>query len=238
MADNPLLPQDRLRELRALMLRVRELERRRRRGASARSADCPAREALLAAALLHLGPGDLLSAPADDETSRELAPASPGGSPNHDLPPSLRLPLCAGSARGMQAAATDRLTVAYVSAGAQEPLWEDALSWAYRDQLPLLLLCADVQNAARRTRGGRTQAPITWPTLTRLAQRLRLPVFPVDGQDAVAVYRVMQECTDRARSRGGPSVVWAVLSGAALSRGEQPLARLEAYMAARDIPLA
>lgn len=236
MADNPLLPQDRLREMRALMLRIRDLEKRNRRARGA-SSSRPAREAFLAATLLHMKAGDLLSAPADDRTLRELAPTCPGGAANHDLPANLRLPLCAGAARGMQAAGVDSIAVAFTNAGLKEPLWTDAIAWAHRDRLPLIVLCADEQRPNRSARARHDDPPLTWSSVTKLTQKLRAPLFPVDGHDAVAVYRVMQEITGRARSKGGPSVVWAVAGVDALPRREQPIARLESYMAARDIPL-
>lgn len=227
MADNPLLPQQRLRELHALMQRIRKLERRQPHGV--------AREALLGSVLLHLDTGDLLSGPTNDRTIRDLAP---GPSANH-LPPNLRLPLCAGAARGMQAARTDRLTVAIAESGTSEPGWIDALTWAHRDQLPFLLVCADPQPPPKPSRksASRGTPALSWTSITQVAHRLRLPVFPVDGLDAVAVYRVMQESSARARARGGPSVLWAVLDTSALPRRQQPLPRLEAYMTIQGISL-
>jgi pyruvate dehydrogenase E1 component alpha subunit len=228
LADNPLLPQHRLRELHALMLRVRNLERRQ--------PHTSAREALLASMLLHLAPGDLLSGPAGDRTLRELAPSSTPTTPQNDLPASLRLPLCAGAARGMQAASPDHLTVAYAEAGAREPGWLDAITWAHRDKLPLLLVCADT-TAGRAPRSSTKVAPLTWPAVSLLAKKLRLPLFPIDGDDAVAVFRVMQETTARARTQGGPSILWAVMSTGSVPRKQQPLGRLETYMSARGISL-
>jgi pyruvate dehydrogenase E1 component alpha subunit len=73
--------------------------------------------------------------------------------------------------------------------------------------------------------------------MQRLAKKLHLPVFAVDGEDAVAVYRVMQESVLRARAGGGPAVFWAVLSPQRPSRSDLPLARLRSYLAARRIPL-
>jgi pyruvate dehydrogenase E1 component alpha subunit len=229
LADNPLLPEHRLRELHALMLHIRKLERRQPHPS--------AREALLASMRLHLTPGDLLSGPAHDRTLRELAPASSSATtPHHNLPPSLRLPLCAGAARGMQAASPDHLTVAYAEAASRESGWLDALTWAHRDQLPLLLVCADSTNGrvARAPSRG-PSAPLTWTAVSQLAKKLHLPLFPVDGDDAVAVFRVMQETAARARAQGGPSVLWAVLSTGPVARKQQPLRRLETYMAARGI---
>lgn len=231
MADNPLLPQDRLRELRASMQRIRVLERRR---------STAAREALLGATLIHLSAGDLVSGAADDRTLREVAPKSTAGDDAHDVPQSLRIPLCAGAARGMQTAGTDRLSLAFVEAGSAAPGWEDALRWAHRDRLPFLLIVADDGTSASRrgaSRSSRNGAPLLWPELTRIGRDLHLPHFPVDGEDAVAVYRVMQETSARTRSGGGPSVIWAVLTAGRLSPRQQPLKRLEAYMSARGIRL-
>lgn len=228
MADNPLLPQDRLRELHALMQRIRTMDRRRSKAA---------REALLAATLIHLSAGDLVSGLPDDRTLQELAPKSSAGEDAHDLPQNLRIPLCAGAARGMQTAGTDHLTSAFVEAGSTETGWADALRWALRDRLPFLLIVADNGTTAVGRRSSRTAAPLLWPEITKLGKSLHLPHFPVDGEDAVAVYRVMQETSARARSGGGPSVIWGMLNSERLSPGQQPVKRLEAYMAARGIRL-
>ena len=227
MADNPLLPQARLRELYALIQRIRTLDRKSR----------TAREALLAATLIHLSAGDLISGRAEDATLRSLAPKSSAGDDAHDVPQNLRIPLCSGAARGMQTAGTDRLAVAFTVAGTPENGWADALRWAHRDQLPFLLVVVDDGTQANRKRSAGSERPLLWPELTKLAHGLHLPHFPVDGEDAVAVYRVMQETSARARSGGGPSVIWAMLSPERLAPGQQPLKRLEGYMAARGIRL-
>ncbi|HEY4010533.1 MAG TPA: thiamine pyrophosphate-dependent enzyme [Acidobacteriaceae bacterium] len=226
MADNPLLPQNRLRELHALIDRIRQMDRRKHTNA---------REALLGATLIHLSKGDLVSGRAEDATLRAFAPESSAGDEAHQLPANLRLPLCAGAARGMQTAGTYRLAVAFAEAATPEPLWVDALRWAHRDRLPMLLIVAD-DGAARSHRGAAGAAtPLTWPELTKLSRSLQLPHFPVDGEDAVAVFRVMQETSARARSGGGPSVLWAMLSSERPTGRQQPLRRLEAYMAGRGI---
>jgi len=228
LADNPLLPQARLRELHALMRRIRATDRRKTN---------VAREALLAAALIHLSTGDLVSGRADDATLHTLAPKSKTGDDAHDVPQSLRIPLCAGAARGMQTAGTDRITVAFTEAGAPEIGWVDALRWAHSDRLPFLLIVDDDGTRARSKVTPRNEPALLWPELTKLAHGIHLPHFPVDAEDAVAVYRVMQETSARARSGGGPSVIWAMLSAERLAPRQQPLKRLEAYMAARGIRL-
>jgi len=80
---------------------------------------------------------------------------------------------------------------------------------------------------------------LTWAAMVPFAKKLRLPILAVDGEDAVAVYRVMQESVIRARYGGGPAVLWTVTTppGTALTRGRQPLARLERYLAVRKIKL-
>ena len=226
MADNPLLPQARLRELRALMHRIRAADRRKTK---------TAREAVIAATLIHLSAGDLVSGRADDATLRALAPKSNAGDDAHDVPQSLRIPLCAGAARGMQTAGTNRIAIAFTEAGAPETGWADALRWAHRDRLPFLLIVADNGAGVRRRATLRHAPQLLWPELTKIAHGIHLPHFPVDGEDAVAVYRVMQETSARARSGGGPSVIWAMLSAERLASRQQPLKRLEAYMAARNI---
>jgi pyruvate dehydrogenase E1 component alpha subunit len=226
LADNPLLPQNRLRELHAMIAHARAMDRRRSGGA---------REALVAATMIHLSAGDLVSGRAGDRTVREIAPNGAAGEEAHELPANLRLPLCAGAARGMQTAGTDRVAVCFAEAGTPEPGWGDALRWAHRDHLPLLVVVTDDGTRANRKRSARNSPALSWPELTKLARGMHLPHFPVDGEDAVAVYRVVQETAARARSGGGPSVIWAMLTGERLTPRQQPLRRLEQYMTARGI---
>jgi TPP-dependent pyruvate/acetoin dehydrogenase alpha subunit len=58
---------------------------------------------------------------------------------------------------------------------------------------------------------------------------LSLPVIIVDGSDAVAILRVIQECTRRATQGHGPSLVEC-------PRGDQdPLTSMRVYMQTRDL---
>lgn len=240
MSENPLLPHRKLRELHSLMLRCRELERKDKSRNSAR-------EALLAATSIHLLPGDLLSASTADQVSVQLAPEgkkpSKSGSLIATAALSTRLPLCAAAARGLQAAGTDGIVLAFTQAGAAEPGWQAALEWAQQSQLPLLVACSDATGGAASRSGKLREPALDFATISKFAKRVKLPVLTVDGEDAVAVYRVMQESVLRARFGGGPAVLWAVmtpLNGAApkLPRSSQPVARLESYLAARDIPFS
>jgi pyruvate dehydrogenase E1 component alpha subunit len=234
LPENPLLPNRKLRELHALMARCRELDRRH--------PGTPAREALLAATSMQLLPGDVLLAESGDRAAASLAPASGStAKPQKATPPVPPLALAASMAAGLKAAAAAQdahagLVLAYARPGAVEPGWAAVLEWAHRSELPLLLCCADATGGAAPH--GPVKLPqLTWNTLTRVAGKLRLPVLAVDGEDAVAVYRVMQESVIRARSGGGAAVLWAVVSPQRPPRTQAPLARLETYMAARRIPL-
>ncbi len=212
MSENPLLPHAKLRELHALMLRTREFERKQR-------AKSGSREALLAATAIHLLPGDILCTNDADPSAESLAPLS--------------------KSRGLQGAGSEGLVLAYATAGAPEVGWRSGLAWAQEARLPLVLACFDATAGAAPRKSPTQKEPLTWATMTRFARQIGLPILAVDGEDAVAVYRVMQESAIRARYGGGPAVIWAVATPPAtgLTRSQQPLARLERYLAVRDIKL-
>jgi TPP-dependent pyruvate/acetoin dehydrogenase alpha subunit len=236
LSENPLLPHRKLRELHALMLRCRALERKQTSDG--------AREALLAATLMQLLPGDLLSASEGDAAAGQLAPEAkkPGiGSVVGGAAVEARLALGAAAARGLQAAGSDGLVLAFTRAGGAEPGWMDALEWAQGSQLPLIVACADATNGARARRAKRQEPGLDFVSMSKLAKRLKLAVLTVDGEDAVAVYRVMQESVLRARQGGGPAVLWAVMTPtravATMPASSRPVARLRSYLSARKISL-
>lgn len=245
MAEHPLLPHQRLRELYALLGRARKLCRR------CDGAVSPSREALLAATLIHLAAGDLVSGEPDDAALASLASTLlPDAAPSlsADLPSTAgtdRLVLSAAAARGVQAAGRQGLTIAFTSSRRGDTAgWRDALAWAVDKRLPLLVVCSDdhrkppTRSPARTAKSGNTECPFTWTELNRLTRQIRVPVFSMDGEDAVAVYRVVQETVLRARSGDGPSVLWAVLGAETSGKPLDPLARLRKYMSARDIALS
>jgi hypothetical protein len=233
--ENPLLPHRRLKELHALMLRCHTLDRRKAG---------PAREALLAAAAIQLRPGDLIFGEGVDTTAEALAPPpkpnafSTGKSAAEPiagirLPKASRLTLYAATALGLRIAGSDGVVMALATAGSTEPGWAAALEYAHHARLPLLLVCAD--STGGRARGG--TSALSWQAVSKLAKKLHLPVLSVDGEDAVAVYRVAQESVLRARVGDGPAVIWGVLTpkGTKSSRSMQPIARMESYLAARGL---
>ena len=250
MAENPLLPNAELRALRNLTRRCIALDAkgaRTRKAGGARNA-LPGREALLAGTALQLKPGDLIIPERDDATVAELAPADPHlAEGSTDILPAVsrqapRLMLAAAMAAALRAAGTDRVVVVYLRERATEPDWDAALAWAQQRQLPMILVCADPRgpNAFQAdTRAAKTA--FTWSSVNTTAHRLQLPVLTLDGEDAVAVYRAMQESLLRARGGGGPAILWGMLTPAAEHAAGawsgQPLRRLEQYMRARRIPL-
>jgi hypothetical protein len=235
LPENPLLPHRKLRELHALMLHTRKLEQKQKSPL--------AREALLAATTMQLLPGDLLSARPNDLTAAQLAPVgkkpTTTGTPPPPPPQPKPLPLCAAAARGLQAAGTDALILAFAQASADEPGWLPALEWAQQAQLPLILACTDPAAALpARPHLKKSSPTLNFATLSRLAARTKLAILTVDGEDAVAVYRVMQESIIRARLGGGPAVIWAIMSAARPTRSTQPIARLQHYLTVRKITFA
>ncbi len=256
MAENPLLPDDELRALLALTKRCAKLgaaavpkhglaTARKRKGAL-----LPSREALLAGTALQLKPGDLLLPEATDSIASSLAPMPAGPSevafplvPELGKSSSSRLLLGAAMAAALRAAGTDRIVLSYGRAGAPDSEWATALGWAQAHLLPFVFAFADPRGAkAFRPSTGEGEGAPTWEAVESLARRLKMPILSVDGEDAVAVYRVMQESVIRARAGGGPAILWAMLpSGRDLAAGRPadatPVARLQRYLRARKISL-
>ena len=119
-------------------------------------------------------------------------------------------------------------SITYLPADA-EAGWQEALTYAATARLPLILVIASVE-----TLRAANLKSLTWPALSKLAKKLRLPVLTVDGADAVAVYRVMQESAHRARLGDGAAVIWCALP-AKNSAARDPLRNMKTYLAARNL---
>ena len=85
------------------------------------------------------------------------------------------------------------------------------------------------------------QDTLSWQAVHRTAQKLQMPLLAADGEDAVAMYRVMQESVLRARSGGGPAILWAMLPGPRdiirRAPADAPLNRLRRYLRSRKIAI-
>lgn len=205
------------------------------------------REALLAVTTMQLRPGDLLLAETGDATAAHLAPrAAEAREVPGPLLPAMRaaprLLLAASMAAALKASGTDHLVLIFVRPDAAEPDWISALQWAQNRLLPLILVFADARGrgAFQASSFARTDT-LSWQSVSRTTQKLQMPVLAADGEDAVAMYRVMQESVLRARSGGGPAILWAMLPHAReLARrppADAPLNRLRRYLRSRKIAL-
>lgn len=243
MAENPLLPHRKLKELHALILRCRALDRALRGKTKS-----PAREALLAASAIHLQPGDLVFAEANDPVAASLSPAPKSFSRKHSrkTPPlqtaEFNLPRLAAAAAAAHSLSpkAKNLVLAHTHENAIEPNWPATLRFAQANHLPLLFLCAGVQpHPKQRASDKNNRSAFIWESVGRLCARLHLPLLPVDGEDAVALFRVFQESSFHARAGAAPAVIWAMFhpTTIALTRSQTPVARLEAYCRARGIKL-
>jgi pyruvate dehydrogenase E1 component alpha subunit len=241
LAENPLLPHRKLKELHALILRYRALDRALRG-----KTKYPAREALLAASAIHLHPSDLVFSESNDTVTASLAPP-PRKSPRRsksaivetaafNLP---RLAAAAGAANSLNRKSKN-FVLAFTHENAIEPNWTATLRFAQANKIPLLFVVAGIYPHPKL--GAATKAnrnAFTWEGVGRLCSRLHLPLLPVDGEDAVALFRVFQESSFHARAGAAPAVIWAMFhpTTVALTRSQTPIARLEAYCRARGIKL-
>jgi len=231
LAENPLLPNRRLKEMLELMRKSRKLDG----GAG--------REALLAATVIHLEDGDILLGQTGDKAVSTLTPKQKKNprvtwdavlEPEGDvaLPKAPRMALAAAMAQGLRAAGNGGVVLAMTQTGAKEEGFADALAYAQNARVPLLVAVSDA------TDGRAKKGAVQFGDAEKIAKKLQLPLFPVDGEDAVAVYRVMQECTLRARNGEGPAILWCVMAAKAsgtMTQPQMPIARLEKYLAVRGI---
>lgn len=232
MHENPLLPNARLKEMYALMQRCRLLAQQTR-------PTQPRLEAILAASMLHLEAGDVCLPLPGSRTSEVLSAerlADHADALHTPQPDTQAIHYAVGTALALKLQAARRYTLTYTPTGSatarSQQGWQDSLAYAFSAQLPLVLLCAD---HAAKSPATNTNA-ITWPMMSKFAKKLRLPVLTVDGADAVAVYRVMQESAHRARQGDGLAVIWCALPPVKdKSAASDPLRKMKAYLSVRGL---
>jgi TPP-dependent pyruvate/acetoin dehydrogenase alpha subunit len=226
--ENPLVPHKRLRELWLAMAQARMVEEAcakalgRRRGARLRLVSMRGEEAVRAGAVLQLEPGDLVSDCTDSAGMEFLLGAKPkdvlrqltGGAAAKNPDPAIaarrvpaaadagaRLLLAAGAAAALKPGAEPRpVVVSFLKSEEMESAGvQAAIRVAAEHELPILMYLLPADPAGGRSSG-------TADLSTRRGE-LGLPIFPVDGADALALYRVGQESFLRARTVGGPAMV-------------------------------
>ena len=193
---------------------------------------CAGREAVLAAVLVDLVPEDALSLSHGDFAAgyikgmpletvfRSLSAAvnssgprrsllqSNNGSHGHVIPPApsaaAQLAIACGMANAWKLKLNGKITVALCGEDAAPiEAWRDALTFAGLHQLPLLLVCHRNVRSEAEERAAQT----LFDELSAHAHTCRVPALTVDGQDAVAVYRVAFESIARARQGRGPTLI-------------------------------
>jgi len=259
--ENPLMPDERLRQMYTAMVQVRMLEEwiegKARGGKGKRAVErefvtLRGKEAARASTALSLEAGDLLSdcaeAPgmdlllgaslaavrrrvrskgAEKEEAREGAshvlrlPVSPDGEE--------RLELALGAAAALRVQGGGRVLLVYAGAGEiGAKRWKRALQRAGERELPVIfvLLPPDADEDVAEEAG----------EVARRSRGWGVPGFPVDGADAIGLYRVMQESLLRARTGGGPALMECIrfeVHGAKRVKPEDPIERLEELMVAK-----
>ncbi len=125
---------------------------------------------------------------------------------NTSAPVATQVTHAAGLALAMKLRGDDRVALACLGEGAtSQGEWYEALNWAGVHRLPFICL---VEN-----NGYAISEPVTRqmavPNVADRAAAFGLPGVAVDGNDVLAVYRVMKEAADRARAGRGPTLVEA-----------------------------
>jgi acetoin:2,6-dichlorophenolindophenol oxidoreductase subunit alpha len=233
--ENPLIPNARLKQIYLAMTRARMFARAlpaRRRGGW-----IPGVEACVVSTSVDLGPGDLVSDALDGgvvEFLRTVKAPMRGGpiaecGTARALPGGLgiaeRLWAAIGAAATVKAAAG--VVVVYVKPGEVSPaLWRKVLGYAAEQVLPVLFVMMPGDGGAKAG------------SACAIAHDCGVAAIAVDGDDAVAIYRVAQESIGRARIGGGAVVMECVpfvVGGAKGKKVHDAAAGLEGYMLQRGV---
>lgn len=224
--ENPLIPNKKLRALYTAMVELRMLEefaasRAPRSRGKALHRIARGEEGCRVSTALDLKPGDLtsdstdrlataflrgtkLSALLQSNQAKEgsAAPANPNRLPSLPDAPA-RLHVAMGASLALKRQKQHLLTIAYVySDELTLTQWKPVLRFAGAQVLPIIFV---VQAGVARSKG--TMKP---GQLSLASSVCGVPGIPVDAADPVALYRVAQESTLRARAGGGPVLIECV----------------------------
>lgn len=121
-------------------------------------------------------------------------------------PVATQIPHAAGIALAIKLRGDDRVALTCIGEGStSQGEWYEGLNWAAVHKLPFICL---VQNNVYAI-SVPVDRQMAVPNVADRAAAFGMPGVVVDGNDALAVYHVMQEAVDRARSGGGPTLVEA-----------------------------
>lgn len=257
--ENPLMPDERLRQMYTAMVQMRLLEEHlagARKSAGGRGT-IRGEEAARASTVLSLGSGDLLSdctesagmdlllgVKLSELKRRDGAKPKKGGGPEvgesdaesyprrlpqaGDAGEQLQISLGVGAA--LKAQGKGRVLLVFTRAGeAKSSQWEKTLGVAGSRELPVIfVVLPEPRLGASRGSGQLSGRSRGWG----------VPGFPVDGSDAIALYRVMQESLLRARADGGPVLIECIpfhLTGGSRPRPQDPIERLRDLLLAKGV---
>lgn len=254
--ENPLVPNEKLRQMYRLMAEARALDehilklqkrvRGRRRLDSIRG-----QEACRVSTAMDLGPGDLVSDSQvgvvmdllagervsslltrvaglhSGKESRAKAAGVYGRLPWID-DAGERLRMAMGAALSFKALGRANVVVAYVRGGEiTKGAWRRLLEFASRLELPIIFVILP----AGKTRNGAMN-------LSARTARWGVPGIPVDAGDAVALYRSAQESLGRTRGGDGPVLLECVefrVKGKGGSQPVDPLIQLKKFLLGRKV---
>jgi 2-oxoisovalerate dehydrogenase E1 component alpha subunit len=121
-------------------------------------------------------------------------------------PVATQIPHAAGIALGIKLRGDDRVALACIGEGAtSQGEWYEGLNWAAVHKLPFICL---VQNNIYAI-SVPVQKQMAVPNVADRAAAFGMPGVVVDGNDVLAVYRVIKDAVDRARAGQGPTLVEA-----------------------------
>jgi len=218
---------ERLRKLYAAMLKCRFSQDEIRKSLPDHPL-CAGLEAVIAGAGIHLKPQDLVAPSGQgdfvqlvqgkalqeilDCRKQEISKLQDGRRSTAELN------VAAGMALACQHLKKPLITLCVVQAEGGPDFWRDAVSFCAGRKLSIVFLIAQHSSPEQSNIDLRNEA-----------QKF-LPAITVDGNDVVAVYRVAEESTRRAREGLGPSLIEC-----RLETGGDPLAFMESYLRQRDL---
>ncbi len=125
---------------------------------------------------------------------------------SHSAPVATQAPHAAGIGLAIKLRGDDRVVLTTVGEGStSQGEWYEAVNFAAVQQLPVIF---EVQNNVYAI-SERQDKQMAVKSVAEKACGLGIPGVSVDGRDVYAVYQVVKEAVDRARSGGGPTVVEA-----------------------------
>lgn len=178
--QSSLLHANRLKQLYAALLRSRDSGELSRGG-----------QAIVAAASLELGPDDYLLPEEAGEIAGKIRKNAARIGHDESLSDVLRIVLSTGVALGLKMTQQPGIVMALSKKADPAADFARVFAFAARSKLPIIYLLESAGNRIRKSN----------------PHYGTLPIIFVEGSDAVAILRVIQECARRARQGHGPALV-------------------------------